>query len=107
MRLEAIPGPIGIGPAIHWLGLAGFWVDTGAYRLLVDPLPFRQPRAKVPRQAPRPPPHDAGPRCAGDAAPPDIVRERIGGAMPLVAVDADTMLEPIPALMLRVLPRRA
>lgn len=37
MRLEAIPDPIGVGPAIHWPGQAGFWVDTGAHRLLVDP----------------------------------------------------------------------
>ncbi|MCB1970247.1 MBL fold metallo-hydrolase [Paracoccus sp. APAP_BH8] len=37
MRLEPRPGTIGDGPAIHWLGQAGFWIDTGAHRLLIDP----------------------------------------------------------------------
>jgi L-ascorbate metabolism protein UlaG (beta-lactamase superfamily) len=37
MRIEAAPGSIGGGPAIHWLGQAGFWIDTGVHRLLIDP----------------------------------------------------------------------
>lgn len=28
---------IGTGPGIHWLGQAGFWIDTGAHRILIDP----------------------------------------------------------------------
>ncbi|WP_288950748.1 MBL fold metallo-hydrolase [uncultured Paracoccus sp.] len=37
MRLNPRPGAIADGPAIHWLGQAGFWIDTGAHRLLIDP----------------------------------------------------------------------
>lgn len=27
----------GAGPGITWLGQAGFWIDTGAHRVLIDP----------------------------------------------------------------------
>ena len=37
MRLEARREEIGAGPAIHWLGQAGFRIDTGAHRVLIDP----------------------------------------------------------------------
>lgn len=36
MRLEPRKIAIGEGPAIHWLGQAGFWIDTGAHRILID-----------------------------------------------------------------------
>ena len=141
MRLEAIPDPIGVGPAIHWPGQAGFWVDTGAHRLLVDPylsdglarkyagkrFDHRRmmPAPVTPEALPRPnivlvthaytdhmDPETLGPlhRRFPDlpfvvpAARLDVARERIGLAAPLVAVDADTTLEPIPGLTLRVLP---
>ena len=37
IRVETRPGPIGAGPGLHWLGQAGFWIDTGAHRILIDP----------------------------------------------------------------------
>lgn len=37
IRAETRPGAIGAGPGIHWLGQAGFWIDTGAHRILIDP----------------------------------------------------------------------
>lgn len=37
IRAETRTGGIGAGPGIHWLGQAGFWIDTGAHRILIDP----------------------------------------------------------------------
>lgn len=38
MRLERCPGFPGVGePGIFWLGQAGFWIETGAHRVLIDP----------------------------------------------------------------------
>ena len=38
MRLESAPGFPATGtPGLFWLGQAGFWIDTGAHRLLIDP----------------------------------------------------------------------
>lgn len=38
MRLEEAYGfPDPGEPALFWLGQAGFWIDTGSYRLLIDP----------------------------------------------------------------------
>jgi len=38
MRIERIPGwPTPGQPGIAWLGQAGFWIETGAARLLIDP----------------------------------------------------------------------
>lgn len=38
MRLDPCPGlpPPGV-PGIFWLGQAGFWIETGRHRLLIDP----------------------------------------------------------------------
>jgi L-ascorbate metabolism protein UlaG (beta-lactamase superfamily) len=38
MRVERIPGwPAPGQPGIAWLGQAGFWIETGAARILIDP----------------------------------------------------------------------
>jgi len=38
MRIERRPGfPARGQPGLSWLGQAGFWVETGAHRLLIDP----------------------------------------------------------------------
>lgn len=38
MRLEPQPGlPTPGNPGIFWLGQAGFWIETGQHRLLIDP----------------------------------------------------------------------
>ena len=38
MRLERAEGFPAIGrPSLYWLGQAGFWIDTGAHLLLIDP----------------------------------------------------------------------
>lgn len=37
MRIEPRPGPIAPGRGFVWLGQAGFWIDTGAHRILIDP----------------------------------------------------------------------
>lgn len=38
MRLEPADGfPHSGAPALCWLGQAGFWIDTGAHRVLIDP----------------------------------------------------------------------
>jgi L-ascorbate metabolism protein UlaG (beta-lactamase superfamily) len=40
MRLtpdRAAPWPVPGSPALVWLGQAGFWVETGAHRVLIDP----------------------------------------------------------------------
>lgn len=38
MRLEQAQGfPERGTPSLFWLGQAGFWIDTGAHRLLIDP----------------------------------------------------------------------
>lgn len=38
LRIERTPGwPVPGRPGIAWLGQAGFWIETGAHRLLVDP----------------------------------------------------------------------
>lgn len=38
MRLERATGfPTPGTPGLHWLGQAGFWIETGAHRLLIDP----------------------------------------------------------------------
>lgn len=38
MRIERAPGfPIRGQPGIFWLGQAGFWIETGLHRLLIDP----------------------------------------------------------------------
>ncbi len=141
MRLEPIPGAIGDGPGIHWLGQAGFWIDTGAHRLLIDPylsdslarkyagkrFDHRRmmPAPVAPEALPRPDlvlvthahtdhmdPDTLGPlhRRFPDlpfvvpAARLDMARERIGRDAPLLFVDADATLDPLPGLSLTVLP---
>lgn len=38
MRIERTPGfPAPGAPGLFWLGQAGFWIDTGSFRILVDP----------------------------------------------------------------------
>ncbi|MCG8509851.1 MAG: hypothetical protein MI741_11550 [Rhodospirillales bacterium] len=38
MRAEAAPGFPAIGEAgLFWLGQAGFWIETGEHRVLIDP----------------------------------------------------------------------
>ncbi|MCD1636406.1 MBL fold metallo-hydrolase [Martelella mediterranea] len=38
MRLEAVSGfPQRGSPGLFWLGQAGFWIETGAHRVLIDP----------------------------------------------------------------------
>jgi len=38
MRLERAPGFPQVGePSLFWLGQAGFWIETSAHRVLVDP----------------------------------------------------------------------
>lgn len=38
MRIERRPGfPAPGQPGLFWLGQAGFWIETGAHRLLIDP----------------------------------------------------------------------
>lgn len=38
MRIERVPGwPVPGQPGIAWLGQAGFWIETGTARLLIDP----------------------------------------------------------------------
>jgi len=38
MRIEHAEGfPKAGAPALFWLGQAGFWIDTGTHRLLIDP----------------------------------------------------------------------
>lgn len=38
MRIERAPGfPLCGKPGIFWLGQAGFWIETGLHRLLIDP----------------------------------------------------------------------
>lgn len=38
MRLEQVEGfPEPGTPSLFWLGQAGFWIDTGAHRVLIDP----------------------------------------------------------------------
>ncbi|KUF10736.1 MBL fold metallo-hydrolase [Pseudoponticoccus marisrubri] len=38
MRLDHAEGfPEAGTPALYWLGQAGFWIDTGTHRLLIDP----------------------------------------------------------------------
>lgn len=141
MRLEPVPGAIGDVPGIHWLGQAGFWIDTGAHRLLIDPylsdslarkyagkrFDHRRmmPAPVAPEALPRPDlvlvthahtdhmdPDTLGPlhRRFPDlpfvvpAARLDMARERIGRDAPLLAVDADATLDPLPGLSLTVLP---
>lgn len=38
MRIDRIPSlPAPGEPGLYWLGQAGFWIETGAHRLLIDP----------------------------------------------------------------------
>ncbi len=38
MRIDRAPGfPAPGQPGLFWLGQAGFWIDTGAHRILIDP----------------------------------------------------------------------
>ncbi len=38
MRIERAPGfPAPGPPGLYWLGQAGFWIETGSHRLLIDP----------------------------------------------------------------------
>lgn len=38
MRIEVVPGfPKPGQPGLFWLGQAGFWIETGAHRILIDP----------------------------------------------------------------------
>lgn len=38
MRIERRPGfPAPGQPGLYWLGQAGFWIETGTHRLLIDP----------------------------------------------------------------------
>ncbi|MDJ1006265.1 MAG: MBL fold metallo-hydrolase [Paracoccaceae bacterium] len=38
LRLEHAPGGLdGDGAGLVWLGQAGFWIDTGSHRVLIDP----------------------------------------------------------------------
>lgn len=38
LRIERSPGfPAPGQPGLYWLGQAGFWIETGAHRLLIDP----------------------------------------------------------------------
>jgi L-ascorbate metabolism protein UlaG (beta-lactamase superfamily) len=73
MRIEPTLGNIGCGPAIHWLGQAGFWVDTGAHRILIDPylsdsLARKYSGQRFDHQRMMPPPIDPA-----DLPRPDIV----------------------------------
>lgn len=37
ISLEHAPGLFANAPSIGWLGQAGFWIDTGRHRVLIDP----------------------------------------------------------------------
>lgn len=62
MQFERIAGfPDGSGPAIYWLGQAGFWIETGTHRLLIDPylsdsLAKKYAGQRFPHQRMMPPP---------------------------------------------------
>ena len=74
MRVKKIPHLPGAGePGLFWLGQAGFWIETGEHRILIDPylsdsLAKKSAGRKHPHKRMMPPPVDVA------ALPqPDIV----------------------------------
>lgn len=142
MRIERTPGfpPRGT-PGLFWLGQAGFWIDTGAHCVLIDPylsdsLARKYAGRKHDHVRMMPPPI-----TVADLPQPDLVlvthghtdhldpdtlgplhrrfadlsfvvpascqslaRDRIGADAPLILVDADTRIQPLPGLTVTVFP---